>query len=123
MKYINDEFKYLFDTSVDENDLSFDSFSEDDSNDKKFFVLVIYDISDNKRRNKMVKVLSSYGYRVQKSAFEALLRPNKYEKLINELHDIPSKTDSVRIYKIQGRGSAVQIGEQYSIEDEETVII
>ena len=35
--------------------------------DKKL-VLIIYDIIDNKRRSKMVKLLESYGVRVQKSA-------------------------------------------------------
>ena len=34
--------------------------------DKKL-ILIIYDIIDNKRRTKMVKLLESYGTRVQKS--------------------------------------------------------
>ena len=37
--------------------------------DKRYIVLVIYDIVDNKRRNRMVKCLERYGVRVQKSAF------------------------------------------------------
>ena len=40
---------------------------------KKFIVLIIYDIVDNKIRLKMVKCLERYSVRVQKSAFEALL--------------------------------------------------
>lgn len=40
--------------------------NESEPKEKKFFVLIIYDISENKRRNKMVKVLKSYGFRVQK---------------------------------------------------------
>lgn len=67
--------------------------------DKKFIVLIIYDIVDNKRRNKMVKCLESYGVRVQKSAFEALLNVKQYNKLIRvsscliDVHE-----DSLRIY-------------------------
>ena len=53
--------------------------------DKKYFVLIIYDISDNKRRNNMVKILSSYGFRVQKSAFEAMLKDNKSLALQNTI--------------------------------------
>ena len=62
-------------------------------------VLIIYDIVDNKQRNKMVKFLERYGVRVQKSAFEALLGRKKYTRLIEESQRIidPS-TDSLRIY-------------------------
>ena len=54
----------------------------DDLENDKMFILVIYDIVDNKRRLKFAKTLSGYGKRVQKSAFEALLTRQKYEKLI-----------------------------------------
>lgn len=50
--------------------------------ERKFIVLMIYDIVDNKRRNKMVKCLEAYGVRVQKSAFEALLNRRQYEKML-----------------------------------------
>ena len=49
--------------------------------DKKL-VLIIYDIIDNKRRTKMVKLLESYGTRVQRSAFEALINRSQYSKLL-----------------------------------------
>ena len=101
----------------------FDDLEEHKSNDKKYFVLVIYDISSNKRRNHMAKVLNSYGFRVQKSAFEAMIRPDKYKKLLQDIEKIPETSDSIRVYKIQGTGTIEVFGEQYSIEDEETVII
>lgn len=67
--------------------------------EKECIVLIIYDIVDNKQRNKMVKFLERYGVRVQKSAFEALLGRKKYTRLIEESQRIidPS-TDSLRIY-------------------------
>lgn len=52
--------------------------------EKECIVLIIYDIVDNKQRNKMVKFLERYGVRVQKSAFEALLGRKKYTRLIEE---------------------------------------
>lgn len=52
--------------------------------ERNFIVLMIYDIVDNKRRNKMVKCLEAYGVRVQKSAFEALLNRRQYEKMLRE---------------------------------------
>lgn len=106
-----------------EENYFFQDLGEQPQNDKKHFVLIIYDISDNKRRNKMVKVLNSYGFRVQKSAFEAMIRPDKYKQLLIDIANIPDTSDSIRVYKIQGTGTVEVFGEQFSIEDEEIVII
>lgn len=65
----------------------------------KFIVLIIYDIVDNKRRNKMVKCLEAYGVRVQKSAFEALLEQRQINKLVSESSKLIDPIhDSLRIY-------------------------
>ena len=67
--------------------------------ERKFIVLMIYDIVDNKRRNKMVKCLEAYGVRVQKSAFEALLNRWQYEKMLRESSIlIDEAVDSLRVY-------------------------
>ncbi len=67
--------------------------------ERKFIVLMIYDIVDNKRRNKMVKCLEAYGVRVQKSAFEALLNRRQYEKMLRESSGlIDEEVDSLRVY-------------------------
>lgn len=60
---------------------------------------MIYDIVDNKRRNKMVKCLEAYGVRVQKSAFEALLTRRQYDKMLGESSRlIDEAVDSLRVY-------------------------
>ena len=67
--------------------------------ERKFIVLMIYDIVDNKRRNEMVKCLEAYGVRVQKSAFEALLNRRQYEKMLRESSIlIDEAVDSLRVY-------------------------
>lgn len=67
--------------------------------ERKFIVLMIYDIVDNKRRNKMVKCLEAYRVRVQKSAFEALLNRRQYEKMLRESSIlIDEAVDSLRVY-------------------------
>jgi len=48
----------------------------ENSNELKYRVLIIYDITEDKPRIKLSKLLSSYGVRVQKSAFEASLNKN-----------------------------------------------
>lgn len=39
---------------------------KEDQKDDRVFVLVIYDIMDNKRRTKLSKYLQGFGFRVQK---------------------------------------------------------
>lgn len=74
--------------------------------DRRYIVLIIYDIVDNKSRLRMVKCLESYGIRVQKSAFEAYLNKKKYEQLTHEASKIINKeTDSLRIYLLANNTS------------------
>lgn len=47
--------------------------AEKEKSPDKVFVLIIYDIVDNKRRTKLAKYLQGFGFRVQKSAFEAVI--------------------------------------------------
>ena len=60
---------YIFETEEKENEKS---------KSDNFLVLVIYDITDDKKRLKIAKILKSYGYRIQKSAFEC----NVNEKIL-----------------------------------------
>ncbi|MDR2400851.1 MAG: CRISPR-associated endonuclease Cas2, partial [Deferribacteraceae bacterium] len=63
-----------------------------------FFVPVIYDVTDNKRRNKLCKLLSSYGERVQKSAFECWITKREQAELEAEaLKIIDEAEDSLII--------------------------
>jgi CRISPR-associated protein Cas2 len=63
------------------------------------FVVVSYDIPDNKRRSRVAKVLEGYGYRVQKSVFECELSPELYERMKKRLEKrIKPDQDSIRYY-------------------------
>ena len=64
--------------SYDDEDYYF-QISDELESDKEF-VLIIYDIVDNRKRVKLAKLLSGYGKRVQKSAFEAMLTTQRYNK-------------------------------------------
>ena len=92
--------------------------------EKKVYILVIYDIVSNKRRVAFAKKLNGYGFRVQKSAFEALVAENLYQKLLAEIpRMIHPNEDSVRIYKFKGYGEVNLFGVNDSIEEEEVIII
>lgn len=93
---------------------------DDESKDDRLFVLIIYDIVNNSRRTKFAKLLLSYGFRIQKSAFEAVITKSKLMKLN---HEIPSyineKEDSVRVYQIKGTGNVTTWGpkDNYNVDD------
>jgi CRISPR-associated protein Cas2 len=62
-------------------------------------VVVTYDISEDKRRTKIHKVLSSYGQWMQFSVFECSLTETQYAKLRNRLNKlIKDQEDSIRFY-------------------------
>ena len=72
---------------TEEEEALFDT--EDNELMRRYRVLIIYDIVDDKRRNKFVKFVSSYGFRVQKSAFEGRLDRLLYRRLLD---GIPSRS-------------------------------
>jgi len=65
------------------------------------FVVVSYDIVDDKRRNKVANTLKNYGTRVQYSVFECLLKMEYLNRLIRDLRSIINESeDTVRIYNL-----------------------
>ncbi|WP_273079810.1 CRISPR-associated endonuclease Cas2 [Selenomonas felix] len=74
--------------------------------ERRYIVLVIYDITDDRRRTRMVKCLERYGIRVQKSAFEAFLMEKKYERMMELTSGlIDPATDSLRVYLLANHTS------------------
>lgn len=57
--------------------------------------LVSSDISDNKKRRKVVRILEEYGMRWQESVFCCQFSKTEKEKVIKKLNKIADKTDSV----------------------------
>jgi CRISPR-associated protein Cas2 len=67
------------------------------------FVIVSYDISEDKRRTKIHDILKSYGQWMQYSLFECDLSKTEYAKLRSRLNKIiNSETDSIRFYFLCG---------------------
>ena len=48
---------------------------------EKMYLAVTYDLTNNRARSKIVKILESYGFRVQKSVFELEITKNQFETL------------------------------------------
>lgn len=98
--------------------------TEESVNDNiKYLILVIYDVSSNKKRYKLSKYLQSFGFRVQKSAFEAVLNKKLYEKFIKNIKKYIEDEDNVRIYKLRGAGEVLVFGNSEKTNDNDFIII
>ncbi len=91
----------------------------------KFFVVVSYDIKDDRRRNKLSKELLNYGKRVQFSVFECNLTQieiNDMEKRIKKIVNV--EEDSVKIYILDmaSKLRSKSIGTKRFTEDEDYLI-
>jgi CRISPR-associated protein Cas2 len=65
------------------------------------FVVVSYDVADDRIRNKVAKVMESFGDRVQYSVFECNMDVSELMRMVKKLQRlITSPGDSVRIYRI-----------------------
>lgn len=67
----------------------------------KKFLLVVYDISSDKRRTKLHDLLLDYGTPVQYSVFECLLDAKSEQKMWKAVRRvIRPRTDAVRVYTL-----------------------
>lgn len=96
---------------------------EENPENDKVFVLIIYDIIDNKRRLKLSKLLLGYGFRIQKSAFEAVITKKKYKELLERLPAYTTQEDSIKVYKIIGKGQVTSFGRVAEDEGEDIIVI
>jgi CRISPR-associated protein Cas2 len=68
---------------------------------KKQFILVVYDISNDKRRTKLHKRLKDFGTPVQYSVFECIITSKEYDKMKKAVKKITKpRLDHVRYYPI-----------------------
>ena len=63
------------------------------------YFLITYDIVSNKRRRKLDKLLSEYGFRVNYSVFELEIDAKTYKLLLEKLPAFIKTRDSIRIYR------------------------
>jgi len=65
------------------------------------YIVVSYDIPDDRRRTRICKLLKGYGEHVQESVFDCDLRPADYRKLRERLQrHIKPDEDNVRFYSL-----------------------
>ena len=105
----------------DENNYFF--FFDEEHEEKRSFVVICYDIQNNKRRYRFSKFLEHYAIRVQRSVFEAELSPKTYKELVAGIDRFTNEDDSIRLYRIGGGREVQSWGKDSGSKIEEVVII
>lgn len=98
--------------------------------------IITYDISDDRLRRRMARLLEGFGERVQRSAFECRLRESERRALENAivtlLGDTPEIIDppipglpgmSVRMYALAAQTEVIEFGEIHEIPLHEWLIL
>jgi len=90
------------------------------------FVVVAYDVANDRRRLKVMKMMQGYGEHVQESEFECDLEAAVYRKMAVRLNKLINlQEDNVRIYHLCnadidrieqiGVGRSVQMAQEFRI--------
>ncbi len=62
------------------------------------FIVVCYDVPDDRRRTRASNILKGFGTRVQKSVFECDITQKHFEKLKERLAKVLTEEDGLRYY-------------------------
>lgn len=66
--------------------------------------MICYDIADNRRRNKVARLLEGWGERVQESVFECHMTAAQHRRIMSEIAIlIDAEQDKVRYYALCGK--------------------
>lgn len=94
--------------------------------ENRFFCLLAYDLSNNKRRLKLSKLLESLGLRVQGSVFEGWLTEKELKELRRKAKDlIVDPRESLRIYPLCRScfDKMILVGQGLKASEPETVVL
>ncbi|MBN2694673.1 CRISPR-associated endonuclease Cas2 [bacterium] len=79
--------------------------------------VVIYDITCDKERYRVDKILKGFGFRIQKSVFECTLTKNLKNQLITQLKKLNVVTGFIKIYRCEYHQNGEEIGNADKIEE------
>ena len=89
------------------------------------YVVVAYDISDDRRRDKIAKELERFGYRVQKSVFECYVSEKEYKAMKRTLKSLMDPDDKVYFYTLCSvcTGKIERLGKEEFLPSEESITV
>lgn len=91
--------------------------------------MVLFDISDSKKYRILIRILKSYGVRIQKSIFECQIKRTQLKDLLASLDRLMSSerfynpSDNIRLYKISGNCEVTVYGTYEENIVEENIFI
>jgi CRISPR-associated protein Cas2 len=93
---------------------------------EKHFIVVVYDISNDKRRTKLHNKLKDFGSPIQYSVFECLLTNSEISKMKQEVRKITRpRLDHVRFYNLctECKGKIEIIGRSEVTSEVDIVVV
>jgi len=78
--------------------------------------LVCYDVTEDRERNRVAKVVEGYGLRIQFSVFECRLSRSALAELRRRLEVLELTTGSVAICRLDDRARRHQVGTPHTAE-------
>lgn len=91
----------------------------------RWYVVVSYDVVDDKRRRKVARAMMAYGERVQKSVFDCLVDERRLLEMrarVKELID--ESVDSVRYYRLCSRCEhTIEVQGSGTVQEDEDIIL
>lgn len=72
--------------------------------------LVVYDISDNRERQRVSKALEGFGFRIQESVFECRLTTSGKNLLLKSLRKSRPETGFIVLYRLSPEVEPISIG-------------
>lgn len=84
---------------------------------------IVYDLTDDRERARVDRIIKGYGFRVQKSVFECRLTRGDRRSLIAALERLRLLTGSVKIYRIYGGTESVVVGAPMEDRDDDAAFV
>lgn len=84
--------------------------------ESRYYVLLLFDIADAKKYRLLMRILKRYSTRIQKSVFEAFLKPRQIKQMTDEIEKLMASDryynpdDNIRIYRIAGKCDVTVFG-------------
>lgn len=88
------------------------------------YVVVAYDIEDDRRRTRIARILEGYGERVQYSVFECEVEERHLQRLIHSLERVIRPGDAIRVYRMpRSRADVLILGGREMVHSPRVIIV
>lgn len=87
--------------------------------DKDGKYVAVYDVTEDRERTRIAKILQGFGFRVQKSVFEIRLTKASKETLKKRLEELNLESGCVFLYRLNENSKRINVGKVPELEQDE----